>query len=131
MVNLRFNKPLTKKLLHSTIREDMKVNFQSMDWGQENTDAIYGCIYWRPFIGGYAFFIIKEEDKYKLVAINRKGLIGIYLISDIEEFMDMIPIGKLEVVEFAPKKELLLGLGLTGYIQIENEALYVYDHVEI
>ena len=131
MINLRFNRPLTKKLLKSVISEDRKVNFQSMDWGQENTDNLYGSIYWRPFLGGYIFFVHKEEERYKLIVVNKNGLVGIYIISDIEEFMSMIPVGKIDKDKFINNKELFNGLGQTGYIQIEDGALYLYDHVEV
>lgn len=131
MPNLRFNKSLTKKLLHSKISEDRKVNFKTMDWGQDNKDYLYGSVYWRPFIGGYLFFVYKEEDRYKLIVINKKGLVGIYLIADIEEYCKYIDIGKLDTDAFIRNKKLLENLGLTGYLEIEGDLLFLYDHVEV
>ena len=129
--NLRFNKKMTKKLIASTPKEDIKKNKVSLDWAIENTNNVYGSCYSTLF--GTTLFIIqkKSEDMYRLIIADKKGICGFYIIDDIEDYLEFIGVEEL----FFDNQDTLVDAikqiatyPNTGIINIDGGKIFVYEH---
>lgn len=129
--NLRFNKKMTKKLIASTPKENLRKNRTSLDWSIENTDNIYGSCYQGLFKVNLFIIQKKSEDMYRLIVADNKGLCGFYIIDDIEEYLDFIGV---EELEFDNQKEIAeaiketVNYPNTGIVNIDGGKIFVYEH---
>lgn len=129
--NLRFDKSLTKKLLKSSKGE--KLSTMSIKWNLENNpDKIYGSYYTNLFGTVYGFFIQRiDEETYRMVMITSKGKIMLFIIDDIDLYLEQITVQELFVENkqlmidvFAETKKLLSA----GLVVIEEDKTYIYVH---
>jgi hypothetical protein len=129
--NLRFDKSLTKKLLKSSKGE--RLSSMSIKWNLENNpDKIYGSYYTNLFGTVYGFFIQRiDEETYRLVMITSKGKIMLFIIDDIDLYLEQITVQELFVQNtqimadvFAETKKLLSA----GLVVIEEDKTYIYVH---
>lgn len=129
--NLRFDKSLTKKLLKSSKGE--RLSPMSIKWNLENNpDKIYGSYYTNLFGTVYGFFIQRiDEETYRLVMITSKGKIMLFIIDDIDLYLEQITVQELFVQNtqimadvFAETKKLLSA----GLVVIEEDKTYIYVH---
>lgn len=129
--NLRFDKSLTKKLLKSSKGE--KLNATSIKWNLENNpDKIYGSYYTNLFGTVYGFFIQRiDEETYRMVMITSKGKMMLFIIDDIDLYLEQITVQELFVQNkqlmidvFAETKKLLSA----GLVVIEEDKTYIYVH---
>ena len=129
--NLRFDKSLTKKLLKSSKGE--RLSSMSIKWNLENNpDKIYGSYYTNLFGTVYGFFIQRiDEETYRLVMITSKGKIMLFIIDDIDLYLEQIVVQELFVQNkqimadvFAETKKLLSA----GLVVIEEDKTYIYVH---
>lgn len=129
--NLRFDKSLTKKLLKSSKGE--KLNATSIKWNLENNpDKIYGSYYTNLFGTVYGFFIQRiDEETYRMVMITSKGKMMLFIIDDINLYLEQITVQELFVQNkqlmidvFAETKKLLSA----GLVVIEEDKTYIYVH---
>jgi len=130
--NLRFNKKITKKLLKSIPDEEDRLSPQTILWNMENTNKIYGS--WsKDLFGKTTIFMIYKfkENLYRLVVSNEKGLTSLYLIDNIDSYLEYIGAEELELQN---QNEILKALDQTsvlpntGIICIDEEKIFVYDH---
>ncbi len=130
--NLRFDRKITKKLLKSIPDEEDRITPQTILWGIENTNNIYGS--WSEDIfGRTTIFIINKfkQDLYRLVVSNEKGLVSLYLIDNIDDYLDFIG---GQVLELQNHNEIVEALNKTnelpntGIICIDEEKIFVYNH---
>lgn len=127
--NLRFNKHLTKKLIKSSPKE--RINSQTVKWHLENSNQNFGSFVNGPL--STVLFIIQqvEEDRYRLVVAKSNGFCGIYLIDNIDLYLDYIGAEKLEMIdeeEAAKVLEATKILPSSGIIYIDEKKIFVYDH---
>ena len=129
--NLRFDKSLTKKLLKSSKGE--RLSSMSIKWNLENNpDKIYGSYYTNLFGTVYGFFVQRiDEETYRLVMITSKGKIMLFIIDDIDLYLEQITVQELFVQNkqimadvFAETKKLLSA----GLVVIEEDKTYIYVH---
>ena len=129
--NLRFDKSLTKKLLKSSKGE--KLSTISIKWNLENNpDKIYGSYYTNLFGTVYGFFIQRiDEETYRMVMITSKGKMILFIIDDIDLYLEQITVQELFVENkqlmidvFAETKKLLSA----GLVVIEEDKTYIYVH---
>lgn len=129
--NLRFDKSLTKKLLKSSKGE--RLSSMSIKWNLENNpDKIYGSYYTNLFGTVYGFFVQRiDEETYRLVMITSKGKIMLFIIDDIDLYLEQIIVQELFVQNtqimadvFAETKKLLSA----GLVVIEEDKTYIYVH---
>lgn len=129
--NLRFDKSLTKKLLKSSKGE--KLNATSIKWNLENNpDKIYGSYYTNLFGTVYGFFVQRiDEETYRMVMITSKGKMMLFIIDDIDLYLEQITVQELFVQNkqlmidvFAETKKLLSA----GLVVIEEDKTYIYVH---
>lgn len=129
--NLRFDKSLTKKLLKSSKGE--KLSTISIKWNLENNpDKIYGSYYTNLFGTVYGFFIQRiDEETYRMVMITSKGKMMLFIIDDIDLYLEQITVQELFVENkqlmidvFAETKKLLSA----GLVVIEEDKTYIYVH---
>ena len=129
--NLRFDKSLTKKLLQSSKGE--KLSTMSIKWNLENNpDKIYGSYYTNLFGTVYGFFIQRiDEETYRMVMITSKGKMMLFIIDDIDLYLEQITVQELFVENkqlmidvFAETKKLLSA----GLVVVEEDKTYIYVH---
>ena len=129
--NLRFDKSLTKKLLKSSKGE--KLSTVSIKWNLENNpDKIYGSYYTNLFGTVYGFFIQRiDEETYRMVMITSKGKMMLFIIDDIDLYLEHITVQELFVENkqlmidvFAETKKLLSA----GLVVVEEDKTYIYVH---
>ncbi len=129
--NLRFDKSLTKKLLKSSKGE--KLSTMSIKWNLENNpDKIYGSYYTNLFGTVYGFFIQRiDEETYRMVMITSKGKMMLFIIDDIDLYLEQITVQELFVENkqlmidvFAETKKLLSA----GLVVVEEDKTYIYVH---
>ena len=129
--NLRFDKSLTKKLLKSSKGE--KLSTMSIKWNLENNpDKIYGSYYTNLFGTVYGFFIQRiDEETYRMVMITSKGKTMLFIIDDIDLYLEQITVQELFVENkqlmidvFAETKKLLSA----GLVVVEEDKTYIYVH---
>ena len=129
--NLRFDKSLTKKLLKSSKGE--KLSTVSIKWNLENNpDKIYGSYYTNLFGTVYGFFIQRiDEETYRMVMITSKGKMMLFIIDDIDLYLEQITVQELFVENkqlmidvFAETKKLLSA----GLVVVEEDKTYIYVH---
>ena len=129
--NLRFDKSLTKKLLKSSKGE--KLSTMSIKWNLENNpDKIYGSYYTNLFGTVYGFFIQRiDEETYRMVMITSKGKMMLFIIDDIDLYLEHITVQELFVENkqlmidvFAETKKLLSA----GLVVVEEDKTYIYVH---
>ena len=129
--NLRFDKSLTKKLLKSSKGE--RLSSMSIKWNLENNpDKIYGSYYTGLFGTVYGFFVQRiDEETYRLIMITSKGKIMLFIIDDIDLYLEQITVQELFVQNtqimadvFAETKKLLSA----GLVVIEEDKTYIYVH---
>lgn len=130
--NLRFNKKITKKLLKSIPDTEDKLNPQTIIWGMENSNRVYGS--WSKDIFGKTTIFMLYQFKpnlYRLVVSNEKGLTSLYLIDNIEDYLEFIGAQELELQnqgEIIKALDQTSVLPNTGIICIDEEKIFVYDH---
>lgn len=129
--NLRFDKSLTKKLLKSSKGE--KLNATSIKWNLENNpDKIYGSYYTNLFGTVYGFFVQRiDEETYRMVMITSKGKMMLFIIDDIDLYLEQITVQEL----FVQNKQLMIDvftetkkLLSAGLVVIEEDKTYIYVH---
>ena len=129
--NLRFDKSLTKKLLKSSKGE--KLSTVSIKWNLENNpDKIYGSYYTNLFGTVYGFFIQRiDKETYRMVMITSKGKMMLFIIDDIDLYLEHITVQELFVENkqlmidvFAETKKLLSA----GLVVVEEDKTYIYVH---
>ena len=129
--NLRFDKSLTKKLLKSSKGE--KLSTMSIKWNLENNpDKIYGSYYTNLFGTVYGFLIQRiDEETYRMVMIASKGKMMLFIIDDIDLYLEQITVQELFVENkqlmidvFAETKKLLSA----GLVVVEEDKTYIYVH---
>lgn len=130
--NLRFNKKITRKLLKSIPDTEDKLNPQTIIWGMENSNRVYGS--WSKDIFGKTTIFMLYQFKpnlYRLVVSNEKGLTSLYLIDNIEDYLEFIGAQELELQnqdEIIKALDQTSVLPNTGIICIDEEKIFVYDH---
>lgn len=130
--NLRFNKKITRKLLKSIPDIEDKLNPQTIIWGMENSNRVYGS--WSKDIFGKTTIFMLYQFKpnlYRLVVSNEKGLTSLYLIDNIEDYLEFIGAQELELQnqdEIIKALDQTSVLPNTGIICIDEEKIFVYDH---
>lgn len=130
--NLRFNKKITKKLLKSIPDTEDKLNPQTIIWNMENSNRVYGS--WSKDIFGKTTIFMLYQFKpnlYRLVVSNEKGLTSLYLIDNIEDYLEFIGAQELELQnqdEIIKALDQISVLPNTGLICIDEEKIFVYDH---
>lgn len=130
--NLRFNKKITKKLLKSIPDTEDKLNPQTIIWNMENSNRVYGS--WSKDIFGKTTIFMLYQFKpnlYRLVVSNEKGLTSLYLIDNIEDYLEFIGAQELELRnqdEIIKALDQTSVLPNTGIICIDEEKIFVYDH---
>lgn len=130
--NLRFNRKMTKKLLKSTPPEEEKLSTQTILWNIENSNRFYGS--WSKNIWGKTtiFMIHKfKEDLYRLIVTNEKGLVSLYLIDNISDYLNYIGAEELAMTngeELLQAIEQIKVMPNTGIICIDKDKIFVYDH---
>lgn len=130
--NLRFNKKITRKLLKSIPDTEDKLNPQTIIWGMENSNRVYGS--WsKDIFGKTTIFMLYQfrPNLYRLVVSNEKGLTSLYLIDNIEDYLEFIGAQELELQnqdEIIKALDQTSVLPNTGIICIDEEKIFVYDH---
>lgn len=130
--NLRFNKKITKKLLKSIPDTEDKLNPQTIIWNMENSNRVYGS--WSKDIFGKTTIFMLYQFKpnlYRLVVSNEKGLTSLYLIDNIEDYLEFIGAQELQLQnqdEIIKALDQTSVLPNTGIICIDEEKIFVYDH---
>lgn len=130
--NLRFNKKITKKLLKSIPDTEDKLNPQTIIWNMENSNRVYGS--WSKDIFGKTTIFMLYQFKpnlYRLIVSNEKGLTSLYLIDNIEDYLEFIGAQELELQnqdEIIKALDQTSVLPNTGIICIDEEKIFVYDH---
>lgn len=130
--NLRFNKKITKKLLKSIPNTEDKLNPQTIIWNMKNSNRVYGS--WsKDIFGKITIFMLYQfkPNLYRLVVSNEKGLTSLYLIDNIEDYLEFIGAQELELQnqdEIIKALDQTSVLPNTGIICIDEEKIFVYDH---
>lgn len=131
---LTFNKKLTKALIKAGAPLP-KITKQTLDWWLDEKEELCGMIRFRPFRKNVVFMIRKSKDRgYRLFTCDKNNLY-IYYISDIDEFLKNFGIMPFEVSgDF--KSQFIESLKIedegfsTGFIEINDDKVYLYDYIE-
>jgi hypothetical protein len=130
MIDLRFNRKHTRLLLKgSAALKGYRLSVLRLNWLLDQ-DKMVGCICPRLFRSDIAFYVIRNGNEYRLVSLF-DNFPSIYIIDDIEAFVEMI--GLDELVSDASEDEIILAknkiaeLPPTGVLQIHMNKLYLYD----
>lgn len=129
---LNFNKKKTKQLIKASRFADGMSKYR-LDWLEENKQSVCGNIYESWFSGNTVFIVTSYNNEYKLLCSSNNDL-SIYLIEDIEEFLNFINIGELESTNKNAMVEALNNvkhLPSSGVAVIQNDKLFLYDFVGI
>lgn len=127
--NLRFNKTLTKRLIKSSPEE--KVNIQTIKWHLENSNQNFGSYTDGLFKTTLFFLQQMEEDRFRLVIAQSDGFLGIYIIDDIDAYLNYIGAMRLEMLDDTEVSRILntaKELPNTGIICIDEDKIFIYDH---
>jgi len=130
--NLRFNRKLTKKLLKSIPEEEYKPTLQTIEWNIDNSNKLFGS--WsKDIFGRVTIFTLYrfKKDLYRLIVSNEKGLAGLYLIDNIEDYLNFIGVEELELQnqdEIVEALKQTNEMPNTGIICIDEEKIFLYDH---
>lgn len=131
---LTFNKRLTKALIKAGAPLP-KITKQTLDWWLEEKEELCGMIRFRPFRKNIVFMIRKSKDKgYRLFTCDKNNLY-IYYIADIDEFLKDFGIIPFEILEDY-KNNFIEALKnededfSTGFIEIHDGKVYLYDYIE-
>ena len=129
---LDFNKKKTKQLIKASHIATGMSKYR-LDWLEENKRSVCGTIYESWFSGNTVFIVTNYENEYKLICSHGDEL-AIYLIEDIEEFLNFINIGEL----MSTNKEAMVKalndvkpLPATGVVVIQNDKIFLYDFVGV
>ena len=130
MIDLRFNRKNTRLLLKgSAALKGYRLSVLRLNWLLDQ-DRMVGCICPRLFRDDIAFYVIRNGNEYRLVSLF-DNFPSIYIIDDIEAFVEMI--GLDELVTEASEEEVVLAknkiaeLPPTGVLQVHMDKLYLYD----
>ena len=102
-----------------------------LDWLEENKRSVCGTIYESWFSGNTVFIVTSYCNEYKLICSHDDEL-SIYLIEDIEEFLNFIKIEELESSNRGALVEALDNvkpLPSNGVVVIQNDKIFLYDFV--
>lgn len=129
--NLRFNKKVSKELIKASIPAEHRIKLHSIEWNFENGDKVYGLIYQGWFKKAVYFLQRIDEERYRLVRVDGGPMCDFYLITDIDQFLELIGVEILDLPD--PNKirtafEGTIDVPNSGIILIEEGELYVYDH---
>lgn len=125
---LDFNKKRTKQLIKAS-KTASGMKRLRLDWLEENKQSVCGCIYETWFSSNVVFIISRYNNEYKLFYSHNDEL-SIYLIEDIDEFLEFINIDELIS---ANKKGMIDALNnvkplpATGVVVIQDDKLFLYD----
>lgn len=125
---LDFNKKRTKQLIKAS-KYASGMKRLRLDWLEENKQSVCGCIYETWFSGNVVFIVSSYNNEYKLFYSHGDEL-SIYLIEDIDEFLEFINIDELISTD---KKSLANALNnvrplpATGVVVIQDDKLFLYD----
>lgn len=126
--NLRFNKKLTKQLIKAIPDEEEKVSLLHLKWNMDNGNNIYGLAI-EGWLRSKIFYLQRiDEDRFRLVSSEGPGF---YIIDDIEEFLQVVGVRRLEFTDDSEIKQALeeaVVFPNTGIILIEDGKIFVYDH---
>ena len=128
-MNMVFNRPNTKKLIEAS-HNNSGMNLIRLNWLLDNRETFFGCVH-KKWFRKTVYIIMRDENEYRLFCDDGKR-IYIYLIEDIEEFLDFINIEELyttkqEAVRNDMKR--IMELPSSGVILIQNKKLFLYDFV--
>ena len=127
---LNFNKKKTKQLIKASRFADGMSKYR-LDWLEENKQSVCGNIYESWFSGNTVFIVSGYKNEYKLFC-SRNDELSIYLIEDIEEFLNFINIGELMSTDKGAMVKALNDvkpLPATGVVVIQNDKIFLYDFV--
>lgn len=120
-----FNKKNTKNLIKASDSLE-KSNLFRINWLLDN-DKICGCIK-KGFIPK-AYYLQKVKNTFRLIIPNRE-IISIYLIEDINGFINYINCNELPLISEDDVKEGLSFIEeypCNGFVHILDDKLYLYD----
>lgn len=128
--NLRLNRKITKQIINASPRKENQRSLMNINWEIDNHKAIFGLKL--GFIKKRAAFLQKmEENRFRLVVPGKGILCNFYIIDNIEDFINLIGIEKLDMLEPERIAEALKETSSTpntGIIMVIGDELYVYDH---
>ena len=128
--NLRLNKKITKQIINASPRKENQRSLMNINWEIDNHKTIFGLRL--GFIKKRAAFLQKmEENRFRLVVPGKGILCNFYIIDNIEDFINLIGIEKLDMLEPERIAEALKETSSTpntGIIMVIEDELYVYDH---
>ena len=128
--NLRLNKKITKQIINASPRKENQRSLMNINWEIDNHKTIFGLRL--GFIKKRAAFLQKiEENRFRLVVPGKGILCNFYIIDNIEDFINLIGIEKLDMLEPERIAEALKETSSTpntGIIMVIGDELYVYDH---
>lgn len=138
--NLRLNSHLTNRMNKYHIPPEEKMTEYSINWQLENGNHILGWYYPSLFNVTIMHLIKNEDGLYRLFCTDKDGGTGIYMIDDIELFIDKVGICMLDTkTEFAQEfrerwKAILDKVNQepsSGVISIDEDGrVYVYEHYD-
>ena len=131
MVNFSFNRKTTRQLIKASDKALGMTRYR-YDWLTENKNSICGCIYEAWFGSDCVFIVVKHRNEYKLVC-SRPNHLSIYLIEDIEEFLQYICIDELickDMGEMSDAIEEVKTLPSTGLVTIQGDKIFLYDFIQ-
>ena len=128
--NLRLNRKITKQIINASPRKENQRSLMNINWEIDNHKAIFGLRL--GFIKKRAAFLQKmEENRFRLVVPGKGILCNFYIIDNIEDFINLIGIEQLDMLEPERIAEALKETSCTpntGIIMVIGDELYVYDH---
>lgn len=128
--NLRLNKKITKQIINASPRKENQRSLMNINWEIDNHKTIFGLRL--GFIKKRAAFLQKmEENRFRLVVPGKGILCNFYIIDNIEDFINLIGIEQLDMLEPERIAEALKETSSTpntGIIMVIGDELYVYDH---
>ena len=131
MPNLRYNKSLTRTLIKSSPNEEDKITLASIKWNMENKKNVYGLVHHGLFKTTVFFLQCVENEQYRLVVSDGSPYCNIYIIDNIEKFVDAIGLGILDwdnMDEVYAALEETATIPATGILIIDDNEVYLYDH---
>ena len=127
---LDFNKKRTKQLIKAS-RLATGMTKLRLDWLEENKHSACGAIYEPWFSSNVVFIVTSYNNDYKLLCSQDDDL-SIYLIEDIEEFLNFVDIDELVCTDkqvLTSALESVKPLPATGVAVIQNEKIFLYDFI--
>lgn len=132
--NLRYNKQLTKYLLSASDKIEKKLTVDQISWGLENSSTrVYSLLYKKWFKEIWFFLQKLDDTMYRLIVTDhKKGDVRLYLIDNLEEFLNLVHFNLLDEDGLTDKIKSALTeletLPHTGIAYVEGDRLYLYDH---